>query len=85
MKTTQSNMRKDDSKSWKHKKSMINKLEAQIEKIQEKFNQDLEEIKNRQSAMNNAIIEIKNTIVETIAEQLRQENGLVCRKIEWWK
>ena len=75
MKTTQSNMRKDDSKSWKHKKSMINKLEAQIEKIQEKFNQDLEEIKNRQSAMNNAIIEIKNTIVETIAEQPRQENG----------
>jgi len=45
---------------------MINKLEAWIEKIQEKFNQDLEEIKNRQSAMNNAIIEIKNTIVETI-------------------
>ena len=54
---------------------MINKLEAWIEKIQEKFNQDLEEIKNRQSAMNNAIIEIKNTIVGTIAEQLRQENG----------
>ena len=31
----------------------INKLETRTEKKQEMFNKDLEEIKNRQSAMNN--------------------------------
>ena len=32
----------------KKKRSMIDKLEARIEKIQEKFNKDLEEIDNQQ-------------------------------------
>ena len=45
--------------------SQINKLEAQIEKIWERFNKDLEEIKNRQSAMNSIITEIKNTLEGT--------------------
>ena len=40
-------------------------MEAQIEKIQEMFNKDLEEIKNRQSAMTNTTIEIKNTLEGT--------------------
>ena len=39
----------------------INSLETRIEKMQEMFNKDLEEIKESQSIMNNATCEIKNT------------------------
>ena len=37
----------------------INSLEARIERMQERFNKDLEEIKKNQYIMNNAINEIK--------------------------
>ena len=37
-------------------------MEAQIEKIQEMFNKDLEELKNKQTEMNHAITEMKNTL-----------------------
>ena len=40
----------------------INSLETKIERMQEMFNKDLEEIKKSQYIMNNAINEIKNTI-----------------------
>ena len=40
----------------------INSLETKIEKMQEMFNKDLEEIKESQSIMNNAITEIKSTL-----------------------
>ena len=46
----------------------INSLETRIEKIQEKFNKDLEEIKKSQSIMNNAITEIKSTLGEPRVE-----------------
>ena len=36
------------------------------------FNKNLEEIKNKQ--MNNTIIEIKNTLEDSIAEYLKQKN-----------
>ena len=39
--------------------SQINSLETRIEKMQERFNKDLEEIKKSQYIMNNAINEIK--------------------------
>ena len=42
----------------------INSLETRIEKMQEKFNKDLE-IKKRQSIMSNAITEIKSTLEGT--------------------
>jgi len=42
--------------------SQINSLEIRIEKTQEKFNKDLEEIKKSQYIINNAINEIKNTL-----------------------
>ena len=45
-----------------------NRMEAQMEKLQEMFNKDLEEKKNKQTVMNNTINEIKNTL-ETIAEE----------------
>ena len=41
--------------------AQINHLETRTEKMQERFNKDLEEIKKSQSIMNNAINEIKNT------------------------
>ena len=37
----------------------INSLETRVEKMQEMFNKDLEEIKKSQLIMNNAINEIK--------------------------
>jgi len=43
----------------------INSLETRIEKMQEKFNKDLQEIKKTQSIMNNAITEIKSTLEGT--------------------
>ena len=48
--------------------AQINRIETWIEKIQEMFNKDLEEIKNRQSAMNNKITEILKYTREIIAE-----------------
>ena len=41
--------------------SQTNSLETKTEKMQERFNKDLEEIKKSQYLMNNAINEIKNT------------------------
>ena len=42
-----------------NKEIQINSLETRIEKMQERFNKDIEEIKNSQYIMNNAINEIK--------------------------
>ena len=44
--------------------SQINSLETRIEKMQERFNKDLEEIKMSQYIMNNAINEIKKNTLE---------------------
>ena len=52
----------------KTKWSYINSLETRIEKMQERFNRDLEEIKKSQYIMNNAINEIKNTWREPTVE-----------------
>ena len=38
-----------------------NRMEAQIEKIQEMFNKGLEELKNKQTEMNNTITNEKHT------------------------
>ena len=38
------------------------RMEAWIEKMQQMFNEDLEELKNRQTEMNNTITEMKNTL-----------------------
>ena len=45
--------------------SQINILETRIEKMQERFNTDLEEIKKSQHIINNAINKIKNTLEAT--------------------
>ena len=41
---------------------MIQNLGNTMEKIQESFNKDLEELKSKQTMMNNTINEIKNTL-----------------------
>ena len=46
----------------------INSLETRIEKMQEKFNKDLEEIKKNQSIMNNSITDIKSTLKGSTVE-----------------
>ena len=38
------------------------RMEARIEKMQEMFNKDLEELKNKQTEMNNIITEMKITL-----------------------
>ena len=38
------------------------RMEAKIERMQEMFNKDLEELKNKQTEMNNTITEKKNTL-----------------------
>ena len=43
----------------------INRLETRIEKMQEMFHKDLEEIKKSQSIMNNVITEIKSILQVT--------------------
>ena len=48
-----------------------NRLETRIEKMQEMFNKDLEEIKKSQSIMNNAITEIKS-ILEGIIRRITE-------------
>ena len=48
-----------------NKEIQINSLETRIEKMQERFNKDIEEIKKSQYIMNNAINEIKNTLEGT--------------------
>ena len=38
------------------------RMEANIETMQEMFNKDLEELKNKQTEMNNTITEMKTTL-----------------------
>ena len=56
--------------------SQINSLETRVEKMQERFNKDLEEIKKSHYIMNNAIDEIENTL-EGTNSRIRQKIGLV--------
>ena len=51
----------------------INSLETRIEKMQETFNKDIEEIKMSQYIMNNAINEIKNTLEGTNSRIMEAE------------
>ena len=53
-------------------KSQINSLE----KMQERFNKDLEEIKKSQYIMNNAINEIRNTLEATISRITEAEDRI---------
>ena len=56
--------------------SQINGLETGIEKMQERFNKDLEEIKKSQYIMNNAVNEIKNTLEATKSRKTEAEDRI---------
>ena len=49
-------------------------MEAKIEKMQEMFNKDLEELKNKQTEMNNAITEMKTTL-KGINSRINESEG----------
>ena len=61
---------------------MIKNLENKIEKMQESINKDLKELKDKHTETDNTITEIKNTLVESIAEYLKEKNESVSRKIK---
>ena len=63
--------------------SQINSLETRSENTQERFNKDLEEIRNRQYIMNNAINEIKNTLEATNSRITEAEDRISEVEIEW--
>ena len=54
----------------------INSLETKIEKMQEMFNKDLEEIGKSQLKMNNAINEIKITLKGTMSRRTETEDRI---------
>ena len=56
--------------------SQINSLETRVEKMPERFNKDLEEIKTSQYIMNNAINEIKNTLEATNSRIMEAEDRI---------
>ena len=55
------------------------RMEAKIEKMQEMFNKDLEELKNKQTERNNAITETKTTLeginsrINEVEDQISEE------------
>ena len=64
---------------------VIQNLGSRIEKIQEMFNKDLEELKSKQTVMNNTITETKNTlegINSRITEAEERISELVDRMVE---
>ena len=54
----------------------INSLETRIEKMQEMFNKDLEEVRKSQYIMNNAINVIKNTLEGTNSRIMEAEDRI---------
>ena len=54
---------------------MIQNLGNRMEKIQETFNKDLEELKSKQTVMNNTVTEMKNT--------LEGSNSRITEAEEW--
>ena len=53
---------------------MIQNLGNRMEKIQETFNKDLEELKSKQTMMNNTINEIKNSLEGINSRITEQKN-----------
>ena len=60
-------------------------MEAKIEKMQEMFNEDLEELKNKQTEMNNTITEMKTTLegINRITEAEEQMSDLEDKMVEF--
>ena len=56
--------------------NMIQNLGNRMEKIQERFNKDLEELKSKQTLMNNTINEIKNPLEGINSRITEEEEGI---------
>ena len=56
--------------------SQTNSLETKIERMQERFNKDLEEIKKSQYIMKNSINKIKNTLEGTNSKIIEAEDRI---------
>ena len=61
---------------------MIQNLGNRMEKIQETFNKDLEELKSKQTMMNNTINEIKNSLEGINSRITEAEERIVTWKIK---
>ena len=61
---------------------MIKYLGNKMEKMQDSINKDLEELKNKH-AKTTQLLKLKILEKESIAEYLKQKNGLVSWKIKW--
>ena len=48
------------------------------------FNEDLEELKNKQTEMNNTITEMKNTLEGINSRITEAEERIMTWKTEWW-
>ena len=59
---------------------MIQNLGNRMEKIQEKFNKDLEELKSKQTVINNTINEIKNSLEGTNSRITEAEKRISDRE-----
>ena len=64
---------------------MIQNLGNRIDKVQETFNKDVEELKRNQAMMKNTINEIKNTLDGITSRITEAEERISDRKIKWWK
>ena len=65
--------------------NLRNRMEAEIEKIQEMFNKDLEELKNKQRVMSNTVTEMKNTLERINSRITEAEEQISELEEEWWK
>ena len=61
---------------------MIQKLGNRMEKIKETFNKDLEELKSKQTMMNNTVNEIKNSLEGINSRITEAEERIVTWKIK---
>ena len=64
---------------------MIQNLGNRMEKIEEMFNKELEELKSKQTMMNNTINEVKNTLEGINSRITEAEEWTMTWKIEYWK
>ena len=64
---------------------MIQNLGNRMEKIQEMFNEDLEELKSKQTIMNNTVNEIKNSLEGINSRITEAEEWIIDLEDKWWK
>ena len=60
-------------------------LGNRIEKIQETFNKDLQELKSKPTVISNTITEIKNTLEGINSRITEAEKRIMIWKIKQWK